>query len=216
VELRQHEHTPLVDVLGWAELPRRVPLFESLVIFESFTAEASFTMGHTGFFQRTHYPLTLVSSPDPVVTLRLGYEPGRFPEDLVFRILGDVETLLAAMAEEPTRRLGSLAPLGPAEGNEEPQTEPLAKAPSKIAPRTATEQAIAGIWEQVLKTDEVGVEDDFFDLGGHSLLLLRTADKVRGAFGKEVPLARLLSCRTVASLAGEVEAHLRQPVPAVS
>lgn len=215
VELRQYEQTPLLDVLGWAELPRRVPLFESLVIFESFTAEASFTMGHTGFFQRTHYPLTLVSSPDPVLTLRLGYEPARFQEDLVFRVLSQLETLLAAMVEDPARRLGSLTLLGLAErhqllgeSGEEPKGEPPAKPASRIAPRTANEQAIAAIWQQVLEIDEVGVEDDFFDLGGHSFLLLRMADKIRGMLGKELPLARLLSCRTVAGLAEAVEEEL--------
>jgi len=205
VELRQHEHTPLVDVLGWADLPRRVPLFDSLVIFESFTADASFVMSHTRFFQRSHYGLTLVSSLDPVVTLRLGYEPGRFSEDLVFRILRDLEALLAAMVEDPAQPLGAL--VGELAAEPLAEAEPREPGP-RIPPRTDREKAIAGIWREVLGLEEVGVEDDFFDLGGHSLLLLRMADKVRAAAGKELPSADLLACRTVASLAQAVEASL--------
>jgi acyl carrier protein len=219
LELRQHEHTPLIDVLGWAEIPRRVPLFESLVIFESFTAEASFTMSHTGFFQRTHYPLTLVSSPDPVLTLRLGFEPSRFQVDLVLRMLSALEALLAAMVEDPARLLSSLTHPGPAERHQllvernatGPEGEPMEGRPSWVGPRTATERAIADIWQRVLGRDEVGVEDDFYALGGHSLLLLQMANKVRGELGKELPLAHLLSCRTVAMLAEAVEEGLRQP-----
>lgn len=208
VELRQYEQTPLVDVLGWTDLPRRVPLFESLVIFESFTAEASFTMSHVGFFQRSHYPLTLVSSPDPVVTLRLGFESGRFPIDRALQVLYDLESLLVAMAEDPARRLSALLLLGPEPGpRDATEPEPTVKnrpTPSRIAPRNEKEQAIAAIWQQALSLDEVGVEDDFWDLGGHSLLLLRIADKVRAQRGKHVPWDRLLACRTVAELAEAV------------
>jgi acyl carrier protein len=209
VELRQYEHTPLLKVLGWAEVPRRLPLFESLVIFESFPGEAAFTMSHNGVFQRTHYPLTLVVSPDPVLTLRLGFEPGRFPADRVLWMLNDLESLLAAMVEDPVRPLGSLPHLSPAERHRLPiagsATEPRPESGVAMGPRTATEQAIADLWRQALGVEEVGVEDDFFDLGGHSLLLLRMADKIRGTMGKEVPMVHLLSCRTVANLALAVE-----------
>src|SRR5204863_2457868 len=41
------------------------------------------------------------------------------------------------------------------------------------APRTDLERAIAGVWEGVLTIDKVGAQDNFFDLGGHSLLMLR-------------------------------------------
>jgi acyl carrier protein len=204
VELRQYEHTPLVDVLGWAEVPRRQPLFESLVIFESFTAEASFEMSHSGFFQRTHYLLTLVASADPVLTLRLGFEPGRFSTDSVLQILRGLETLLAAMVENPARPLGSLPLLPLAERLQVESAAPERTRPP-VEPRTAREQAIAAILQQMLGIAELSVEDDLFDLGGHSLLLLRIAEKIRRTIGKEVPLARLLSCRTVASLAEATE-----------
>ncbi len=213
VELRQYEYTPLVDVLGWADVPRRLPLFESLVIFESFTTEASFEMSHAGFFQRTHYLLTLVVSADPVLTLRLGFEPSRLEVDQALRLLGQLENLLAAMVEAPLRPLGALMPLAAAErlqvlsarDGDSVGSATNGAPRAFVAPRTAEESAVVAIWREVLGVAEVGVEDDFFDLGGHSLLLLRMADKVRRMLGNEVSLAQLLSCRTVAELVAQAE-----------
>jgi len=113
VELRQHEHTPLVDVLGWADVPRHLPLFESIVVFESFTAESAFAMSHAGVFQRTNYPLTLAASPGRELALRLGFEPARLRTDAALRLLRHLETLLAAIAEDSGAPVGDL-PLLPA------------------------------------------------------------------------------------------------------
>jgi amino acid adenylation domain-containing protein/thioester reductase-like protein len=113
IELRQHEQTPLLDILGWADVPRQLPLFESILVFKSFTAQAAFAMSHSGVFQRTNYPLTLAVAPEAELTLRLGFEPGRFPVDAVLRMLSHLETLLAGMPESPDRPLRTL-PLLPA------------------------------------------------------------------------------------------------------
>ena len=78
-----------------------------------------------------------------------------------------------------------------------------------VAPRTATEGALAAIWAEVLGDrvgERVGVEDDFFQLGGHSLLATQVASRVRRAFGVEIPVRALFEARTVAALAREVEA----------
>ena len=66
------------------------------------------------------------------------------------------------------------------------------------------EEAVAGIWAQVLGLSEVGVEDDFFALGGHSLLATRVVAQVRSDFAVDLPLHSLFTCPTVASLAEEI------------
>ncbi|MFF4159223.1 amino acid adenylation domain-containing protein [Streptomyces sp. NPDC001678] len=70
-----------------------------------------------------------------------------------------------------------------------------------VAPRGAVEEVVAGIWAEVLGLDRVGVLDDFFDLGGHSLLSTRVVARLRDAFGTEIPLHRVFSRPTVAGLA---------------
>ncbi len=69
------------------------------------------------------------------------------------------------------------------------------------APRDAVEETLAGIWSGVLEIGAVGVHDDFFALGGHSLRATRVMSRVRKAFGVEVPLAALFAAPTVAGLA---------------
>ncbi|WP_405617056.1 amino acid adenylation domain-containing protein [Streptomyces sp. NBC_00076] len=69
--------------------------------------------------------------------------------------------------------------------------------PARTAPRTDAEKLVAGVWEQLLKTEGVGVHDDFFQLGGSSLQLTRLANQLRAAAKQDIPLRGLLTATTV-------------------
>ena len=71
-------------------------------------------------------------------------------------------------------------------------------------PANATEAAIAAIWRDLLAVEQVGRDDDFFALGGHSVLATRAMAQVRATFGVEVPLRTLFAASTVAGLAAAV------------
>jgi acyl carrier protein len=70
------------------------------------------------------------------------------------------------------------------------------------APETEVEQALAGIWQEVLRVERVGTDDNFFDLGGHSLLMLQVHDKVQKLLKKELPIVELFQYPTVKAMAG--------------
>lgn len=70
-----------------------------------------------------------------------------------------------------------------------------------VAPRTELERTIVEIWKEVLGIETIGVDDDFFNLGGHSFAALRAVAALRSRTGRNVSLGGLLESRTVARLA---------------
>ncbi|WP_169809085.1 non-ribosomal peptide synthetase, partial [Microtetraspora fusca] len=80
-----------------------------------------------------------------------------------------------------------------------------------VPPRDPIEQTLAGLWTTLLGLDRIGVNDHFFDIGGHSLLASRLLARVRRAFGRDVPLADFLATPTIAGLAELVQSRLLAP-----
>ena len=80
--------------------------------------------------------------------------------------------------------------------------EPEAPSPKPTRPEAAgsTEARLTGIWQDLLGLANIGRDDDFFDLGGHSLMTLRMFSRINREFGKSLPLATLLKHPTIASL----------------
>ncbi|HEU0301572.1 MAG TPA: amino acid adenylation domain-containing protein, partial [Longimicrobium sp.] len=79
-----------------------------------------------------------------------------------------------------------------------------------VPPRTALEEAIASAWREVLRLPRVGVHDDFFALGGNSLVALRLLARIRQAVGAELPVAALLQGPTVERMARAVAERARE------
>ena len=78
-----------------------------------------------------------------------------------------------------------------------------------IAPVTATEQQLADVWATALNRDKVSIRDNFFALGGNSLLATQVISKIRATFHIELPVRALFEAPTVESLATAIaEARL--------
>jgi amino acid adenylation domain-containing protein len=71
-----------------------------------------------------------------------------------------------------------------------------------VAPQTKAEKALAKLWQNVLGIKDVGIDDDFFDLGGHSLVAMTILSKVEKEFGVHLPLASLIQAPTIRQFAG--------------
>lgn len=70
-----------------------------------------------------------------------------------------------------------------------------------VAPRDATERKLVEIWEKLLNQRPIGIRDDFFDLGGHSLLLIRLIAQMQKEFGQRLPVATVFVSPTIEALA---------------
>jgi amino acid adenylation domain-containing protein len=79
-------------------------------------------------------------------------------------------------------------------------TPHLETAKSWVAPRNDTEQVLAGIWQEILQVERVGIHENFFDVGGHSLLAMQLASRVRDDLGADLPIAAVFGAPTIAAL----------------
>ncbi|MEW1632094.1 phosphopantetheine-binding protein [Streptomyces sp. NPDC089173] len=81
------------------------------------------------------------------------------------------------------------------------------------APRPGTEQLLASLWSELLRVDRIGRDDNFFDLGGHSLHAATLIARLRARTGADLPLLAVFSGPTVAELAEQVAASQQQAPP---
>lgn len=73
-------------------------------------------------------------------------------------------------------------------------------------PQTATERALAAIWEEYLRRDRLSADDDFFDLGGHSLLATQIVGRIRARFAIELPVRAIFETPALHALAARIDA----------
>jgi amino acid adenylation domain-containing protein len=125
LEARQYEYSPLVQIQGWSEIPRGVPLFESILVFENHSVDRgaqqagrNLEVQHTSFFERTNYPLTVAVVPGSELLLELAYAEQRFDSTTIKRMLGHLHTLLERISADPFQPLATLSLLTAAEEQE--------------------------------------------------------------------------------------------------
>ncbi|MBZ4423385.1 condensation domain-containing protein, partial [Myxococcus sp. RHSTA-1-4] len=127
----------------------------------------------------------------------------------------EAETLRAALKQRLPEHMVPSAfvvldalPLTP-NGKVDRKALPVPEAPASTsgftAPRTPTEELLAGLWAQVLGVEQVGADDHFFELGGHSLLATQVISRIRSTFGVELPLRALFEAPVLSSLARRID-----------
>ncbi|HEX2094716.1 MAG TPA: amino acid adenylation domain-containing protein, partial [Longimicrobiaceae bacterium] len=122
VMAREYEFSPLVQVQKWSEVPAGEPLFESLVVFENYPIEEGLGEGldrlqvrRKGSSEETNYPLVLSAVADARLVAELHYDRGRIEPEIAERMMGHLETVLAALGGDPRQRLSDVSLLTDAE-----------------------------------------------------------------------------------------------------
>ncbi|MCU0490002.1 MAG: amino acid adenylation domain-containing protein [Chloroflexaceae bacterium] len=104
-----------------------------------------------------------------------------------------------------------LTPSGKIDRKALPAPDHTRSARALVPPRTPVEKVLVGMWSQVLGREQIGVEDNFFEIGGHSLKATQLLNRVRETFHVNLPLRSLFQATTVATLGALVIAHEGQP-----
>ena len=115
VEVRQYEHSPLVEVQGWSEAPRGMALFETILVFENYPIteilkeqDRGLDVSEVRSIERNNYPLALIVFPGPRLRLNMIYDRQRYEAASIARMLRHLNTLLEAIALEPEQQVGDL------------------------------------------------------------------------------------------------------------
>ena len=82
-----------------------------------------------------------------------------------------------------------------------PSAQASALKAEHVAPRNTIERSLAAIWGKLLNVSDIGIHDDFFDLGGHSLIGIQLLGQVEQQFNKTLPLKSLFEAPTIAQFA---------------
>jgi amino acid adenylation domain-containing protein len=92
-----------------------------------------------------------------------------------------------------------------------PTQEVPAGTKTKTSPRNGTEQMLVDIWSETLRREYVGIHDNFFDLGGHSLVAMQVVSRIRDRLGVEMPLRWLFDQPVLSDLAARLAATSPEP-----
>ncbi|HEX8245527.1 MAG TPA: non-ribosomal peptide synthetase, partial [Longimicrobium sp.] len=109
-----------------------------------------------------------------------------------------------------------LTPNGKLDRKALPAPEHAADTDRYVAPRTPVEEVLAEIWAEVLRLERVGVHDSFFDLGGHSLLIMRLLADVQATFDLKISIRTVYSMPTLEAMAGEIERRIYEDAATMS
>ena len=134
---------------------------------------------------------------------------------LVWSVPGSLEAVQAYLAERlPDYMLPAqfmtlerlpLTANGKLDSRALPLPERASETQVHVAPQTDSQIRLAAIWAEVLKVDEVGLQDNFFTLGGHSLLAVQIVSRVRRQFGVDLQLRALFDTENLEQLAAVVD-----------
>jgi acyl carrier protein len=208
---RDPSRTPLFQILvEYVDGTQALPRFDGLVVSQ-LSVPCTTSKYDLGFwFEHTR---------DGSLTFEVVWDTSLYRSETTRAVADQLQQLLTYVAAYPRTRLSdipmptvSASPLSAGHPGAGDATQGLRTAPrvppgAGGAPRTPVEEELAAIWADVLDRSAPGVDDDFFVLGGHSLLIMRVANRIRDRFDIDVPLSVLFEHTTIADLAIQME-HL--------
>jgi hypothetical protein len=214
-EMQRFAHAPLERVQEWSGVPWRTRLFDTLLVFQHDGAEdlTSTWLGDSVETALVHvpthtaYPLSVMIAGGDSIALRVTFDQRYFDAESAGEMADGLKRALLAMVSAPDASLAELLSALPA-----PAVVALNRDSDReyVAPRTATEAVVAGIWGDLLTAERVGITENFFALGGYSLVATQIVSRVRATLQLDVPVRVLFANPTVASFAAALTKRERR------
>lgn len=202
------EHASLAAIQRWSDVPGHRAMFESFVVVENFpggdttggqVVQRGFRSGLT-----TAYPITLAVGMGSPWFFHVRYDQRRCTDEAARALVDQLQRLLAAIVEDPQVSLGDvLDRAGDVVSHfvSDTEGENAEVSPAGKAARTETERRLLAIWCRHLDLTVIGVDADYFDLGGTSLGAVRMFGAIKEEFDIDLPLSTLLTHPTIEGLA---------------
>jgi amino acid adenylation domain-containing protein/non-ribosomal peptide synthase protein (TIGR01720 family) len=217
LELNAFQFTPLMEIQRSSEVPWRYRLFDSLIVFQNYLVDDSARrLGEKvqieGFVGpiHTNYPVLLLAEPGERLRLTLIYDRKSISSSTIERWKRDLEILLELAPVFFDKRVGELQALLSPRPVRIVEVKPSAaemQSENFVPAQTEMEKKIASVWQKMFGLEQVNVETNFFEFGGHSLLLIQMHSLLREKLHSEFPIVALFEHPTVRALAR----HLSQP-----
>jgi amino acid adenylation domain-containing protein/non-ribosomal peptide synthase protein (TIGR01720 family) len=217
LELNAFQFTPLMEIQRSSEVPWRYRLFDSLLVFQNYLVDDSARrLGEKIKIQdfvgpiHTNYPVLLLAQPGERLRLTLIYDRKSVAAATIERWKRDLEILLELAPVFFDKRVGELQALlspRPARIAEARPSPGELETQNFVPAQTEMEKSIASVWQKMFGLEQVNVETNFFEFGGHSLLLVQMHSLLREKLNSEFPIVALFEHPTVRALAR----HLSKP-----
>jgi amino acid adenylation domain-containing protein/non-ribosomal peptide synthase protein (TIGR01720 family) len=218
-QLDAFQFTPLMEIQRSSEVPWRYRLFDSLIVFQNYAVdEQARRLGREVEIAdfsgpiHTNYPVLLLAEPGAELRFTLVYDRKVLSRSTVERWNRDLRVILELAPVFFEKRVSELLALlspQPERSVKVAETE-AAQLQNFVAPQTEMEKAIASVWQKMFGLEQLGVETNFFDLGGHSLLLVQMHSLLREKLQSEFAIVALFEHPTIRGLAR----YLGQPAEA--
>ncbi|MGE5342713.1 MAG: non-ribosomal peptide synthase/polyketide synthase [Candidatus Omnitrophota bacterium] len=211
-EWTEYEHTPSLRVKPYLDRCRRANRFDSVVVIENYpldrlTIDETTPLAIDSFsmVEKTAYDLTVIVTLVETIEFHVTYHTDGFDHKDMSKLADDLISIMNDIPENSGKPLCDMMTSS---------VSLTVKLPSEIlereyhAPRNAEEETLSSIWAEVLniRADELGIDANVFDFGGHSLSVQVAASRIHRALGVKVPIEAFFNRPTI-RLMGEYIDH---------
>ncbi len=217
LRLNPYQFVPSAQIQSWSDVPWQYRLFDSLVVVQNYVVhESARRLGPDVSIEdfdgpiHTNFPLLLLVEPDSPWRISMIFDRRVIVPAAIERWKCDLIQVLQCIAENLDANVDAvMANLSQPISAEHAHRKLFVQSQNYVPPRTPTERAIARVWSDTIRLDRISIEDNLFDLGVHSLLVVQLHKKLQDDLGKQLSLVTLFRYPTIYTLAQHLDSGVQ-------